>query len=337
MKPFLKLVNAHAIDPTKPLGTRAPRQRRQGRRDARHLPGRPPHRHRRPDEGLRRHGDDRRQGRRRRSCRCASTAPSARASATCSSTQTKKALVPEDHRHHPAAAQARASIPHCKGKARRQAAGAALQDIMVDTAVETAPHRPDAVCGARRRASGRATPASRRRGPLGTSSRYGKLILGAQVLGAKLAPLAPVGAAVGVMLPNSAGVAVTFFALQIDRPRAGDAQLHRRRRRTSPPPARRPRCRRDPDLARLRREGPPRRPRSASSRRLHASSISRTSAPTITARRQARAACCAGAPPAGRARRRTIRPRSCSRRARRARRRASCSRTATCSPTPRSA
>jgi acyl-[acyl-carrier-protein]-phospholipid O-acyltransferase/long-chain-fatty-acid--[acyl-carrier-protein] ligase len=34
------------------------------------------------------------------------------------------------------------------------------------------------------------------------------------VLGAKLEPLAPAGSAVGIMLPNSAGVAVTFFALQ---------------------------------------------------------------------------------------------------------------------------
>ena len=34
------------------------------------------------------------------------------------------------------------------------------------------------------------------------------------MLGAKLAPLAPVGGAVGLMLPNSAGVAVAFFALQ---------------------------------------------------------------------------------------------------------------------------
>ena len=40
-------------------------------------------------------------------------------------------------------------------------------------------------------------------------------IVGAQVLGAKLAPmLPPEGAAVGVLLPNAAGVAVTFFALQ---------------------------------------------------------------------------------------------------------------------------
>lgn len=101
-----------------------------------------------------------------------------------------------------------------KGKARRQAAGAKLQDIMVDTAVETA--RLDqtlfeALVEARRlRDTGKVAVED----PLGTKLSYKKLILGAQILGAKLATEAPVGAAVGVLLPNTAGVAVTFFALQ---------------------------------------------------------------------------------------------------------------------------
>ena len=51
--------------------------------------------------------------------------------------------------------------------------------------------------------------------PLGVKLTYKKLIVGAQVLGAKLVPmLPPEGESVGVLLPNSAGVAVTFFALQ---------------------------------------------------------------------------------------------------------------------------
>ena len=50
--------------------------------------------------------------------------------------------------------------------------------------------------------------------PFGTKLSYRKLILGAQVLGAKLEPLAPAGGAIGIMLPNSAAVAVAFFALQ---------------------------------------------------------------------------------------------------------------------------
>ncbi|MGD9801959.1 MAG: acyl-[ACP]--phospholipid O-acyltransferase [Hyphomicrobiaceae bacterium] len=102
-----------------------------------------------------------------------------------------------------------------KGKARRQAAGAKLQDIMVDTAVETA--RIDQtlfaalVEASRTRATGK-TPAVE--DPLGTRLSYGKLILGAQVLAEKLEPLTTEGKSVGVLLPNSAGVAVTFFALQ---------------------------------------------------------------------------------------------------------------------------
>ena len=102
-----------------------------------------------------------------------------------------------------------------KGKARRQAAGARLQDIMVDTAVETARIEQTlfaALVEAKRtRATGK-SPAVE--DPLGTRLSYGRLILGAQVLADKLEPLAREGQAVGVLLPNSAGVAVTFFALQ---------------------------------------------------------------------------------------------------------------------------
>jgi acyl-[acyl-carrier-protein]-phospholipid O-acyltransferase/long-chain-fatty-acid--[acyl-carrier-protein] ligase len=104
--------------------------------------------------------------------------------------------------------------PALKGRARRQAAGARLQDIMVDSAVKTAPIEEtlfDALVRARQtRDSGK--PAVQ--DPLGGKLSYRKLILGAQVLGAKLLPIAPQGAAVGLMLPNSAGAAVSFFALQ---------------------------------------------------------------------------------------------------------------------------
>jgi acyl-[acyl-carrier-protein]-phospholipid O-acyltransferase/long-chain-fatty-acid--[acyl-carrier-protein] ligase len=108
------------------------------------------------------------------------------------------------------------SLPETlKGRARRQAAGARLQDIMVDTAVETA--RIDQtlfsalVEASRTRATGK-TPAVE--DPLGTRLSHRKLILGAQALAEKLEPLAAEGRCVGVLLPNSAGVVVTFFALQ---------------------------------------------------------------------------------------------------------------------------
>ncbi|HJZ45402.1 MAG TPA: acyl-[ACP]--phospholipid O-acyltransferase [Hyphomicrobiaceae bacterium] len=104
--------------------------------------------------------------------------------------------------------------PALKGKTRRQAAGLALQDIMVDAAVATARFDRtlfEALVEAREtRDTGRPALSD----PLGVKLSYRKLVLGAQVLGAKLEPLAPAGGAVGLMLPNSAGVAVAFFALQ---------------------------------------------------------------------------------------------------------------------------
>ncbi len=104
--------------------------------------------------------------------------------------------------------------PKLKGRNRRQTAGLKLQDIMVDTAFQTANIDQtlfQALLEARDlRDTGKPAIAD----PLGTSLSYKRLIMGAQVLGKKLMPLAGVGENVGVMLPNSAGVAVTFFALQ---------------------------------------------------------------------------------------------------------------------------
>ena len=129
------------------------------------------------------------------------------------STQTKKSLFPKFKVTF--LPPRRLTVdPALKGKVRRQAAGLALQDIMVDAAVETARFDRtlfEALADARRTLdTGRPALSD----PLGTKLGYRKLILGAQVLGAKLEPLAPAGGAIGVMLPNSAGVAVAFFALQ---------------------------------------------------------------------------------------------------------------------------
>ena len=104
--------------------------------------------------------------------------------------------------------------PALKGKTRRQAAGLALQDIMIDTAVETA--RCDrtlfaALVDAKRtRDTGKPAVSD----PLGTKLSYAQADPRRPGAGPQARGLAPVGAAVGVMLPNSAGVAVTFFALQ---------------------------------------------------------------------------------------------------------------------------
>ena len=101
-----------------------------------------------------------------------------------------------------------------KGRKRRQAAGAKLQDIMVDAAVRTANFEQtlfEALVDARNtRDTGKPVVED----PLGTKLSYNKLITASQVLGRKLKPLSQDGENVGVLLPNSAGVAVTFFALQ---------------------------------------------------------------------------------------------------------------------------
>lgn len=104
--------------------------------------------------------------------------------------------------------------PDLRGKARRQAAGLALQDVMTDSAVLTAPLDltlfEAIVLAKKTRDTGKPVIED----PMGGKLSYKKLIVGAQVLGAKIAPLAAPGAAVGVLLPNTAGVAVTFLALQ---------------------------------------------------------------------------------------------------------------------------
>jgi acyl-[acyl-carrier-protein]-phospholipid O-acyltransferase/long-chain-fatty-acid--[acyl-carrier-protein] ligase len=104
--------------------------------------------------------------------------------------------------------------PALRGKWRRQAGGAALQDIMVNAAVETANLDRtlfQALCDAK---ATRDTGVAIVEDPLGTTLSYKKLVVGAQVLGTKIAAFTAEAEAVGVMLPNAAGVAVTFFALQ---------------------------------------------------------------------------------------------------------------------------
>ena len=129
------------------------------------------------------------------------------------STQTRKSLFPK-FKVTFLPARKLTLDPALKGKARRQAAGLALQDILVDAAVETTPFDRTLFAALAQARHTRDTGKPALSDPLGTTFSYRKLILGSQVLGAKLAPLAPIGGAVGLMLPNSAGVAVAFFALQ---------------------------------------------------------------------------------------------------------------------------
>jgi acyl-[acyl-carrier-protein]-phospholipid O-acyltransferase / long-chain-fatty-acid--[acyl-carrier-protein] ligase len=104
--------------------------------------------------------------------------------------------------------------PALRGKARRIAAGAALQDVMIDAMVLNTTMEQTLFEGLasahRNRDAGRFAVED----PLSGGLTYRKLILGAQVLSGKLEQLTSVGEYVGVLLPNSNGVAATFFALQ---------------------------------------------------------------------------------------------------------------------------
>src|ERR1700739_447518 len=101
-----------------------------------------------------------------------------------------------------------------KGKARRNAAGMALQDVMIDAMVKTAMLDHTLFQGLAHAYRDRDTGKVIIEDALGTKLTYRKLIAGAQVLGAKLENSTAVGENVGMLLPNSAGVAVAFMALQ---------------------------------------------------------------------------------------------------------------------------
>lgn len=102
-----------------------------------------------------------------------------------------------------------------KGKARRAAAAKALYLVMSDLIFRTSPTDQTLFASLRAAAArfGRARLAVR--DSVGGSLTYGRLLVGAAVLGRKLAPLSIPGEAVGVLLPNAVGVSVTFWALQM--------------------------------------------------------------------------------------------------------------------------
>lgn len=99
------------------------------------------------------------------------------------------------------------------GRARRQAAGRALQDVMTDTAVATANLERTVFAAVADAAQHKSSAKVALQDALGTKLSAKRVITGAQVLGAKLEMAGPVGATVGVMLPNAVGGAVTLLAL----------------------------------------------------------------------------------------------------------------------------
>ncbi|MBN9061288.1 MAG: acyl-[ACP]--phospholipid O-acyltransferase [Rhizobiales bacterium 65-9] len=104
--------------------------------------------------------------------------------------------------------------PSLVGRARRRAAGAALTDVMMSVrmAVADLDRTLFQALVARARHDG----FSKRiiQDPLTGALSYRKLLIGSHALGAKLAAMTQPGERVGVLLPNSNAVVVTFFALQ---------------------------------------------------------------------------------------------------------------------------
>jgi len=100
-----------------------------------------------------------------------------------------------------------------KGKARRQAAGALLYQIMSDLIFRTTPTDRtivEAVVDAAR-VHGWSRVAVE--DPVTGKLRYRKLLIAARVLASKLTPLAGSGEAVGVMLPNANATAATLLGM----------------------------------------------------------------------------------------------------------------------------
>jgi acyl-[acyl-carrier-protein]-phospholipid O-acyltransferase/long-chain-fatty-acid--[acyl-carrier-protein] ligase len=103
--------------------------------------------------------------------------------------------------------------PNLKGKHRRQAAGAALYEIMSNLVYRTTSIERTVlealIEAAETHGMGRVAVED----PVAGTLSYRKLLMGARILGEKLMPLAPEGKAIGLMLPNANGAAVTLMAL----------------------------------------------------------------------------------------------------------------------------
>jgi acyl-[acyl-carrier-protein]-phospholipid O-acyltransferase/long-chain-fatty-acid--[acyl-carrier-protein] ligase len=107
--------------------------------------------------------------------------------------------------------------PALKGRARRQAAGAALYSVMSDLVFRTTSTDRtvvEAVIDAAR-IHGRSRIAVE--DPVSGAMSYKRLLVAAAVLGRKLMPLADEGKAIGVMLPNANGAVVTILGLMSAR------------------------------------------------------------------------------------------------------------------------
>jgi acyl-[acyl-carrier-protein]-phospholipid O-acyltransferase/long-chain-fatty-acid--[acyl-carrier-protein] ligase len=100
-----------------------------------------------------------------------------------------------------------------KGKARRQAAGAVLYQIMSDLVFRTTPTDRTVVEAVVEAAKSQGWRRLAVEDPVTGKLSYRKLLIGARVLAGKFLPLASEGQAVGVMLPNANGAAASLLAM----------------------------------------------------------------------------------------------------------------------------
>ena len=100
-----------------------------------------------------------------------------------------------------------------KGKARRQAAGAALYQVMSDLVFNTSDIDRTVVQAVIDAADAHGPNRLAVEDPITGSLTYKRLLIGVRVLGEKLAPLAPQGKALGILLPTANGAAVTTLAV----------------------------------------------------------------------------------------------------------------------------
>jgi acyl-[acyl-carrier-protein]-phospholipid O-acyltransferase/long-chain-fatty-acid--[acyl-carrier-protein] ligase len=100
-----------------------------------------------------------------------------------------------------------------KGKPRRQAAGAALYQIMSDLIFKTTDIDRSVFSAVAEAAVVNGKGRVAVEDPITGTLTYKRLLIGAEVLGRKLMPLAGKGEAIGVMLPNANGAAVTLLGL----------------------------------------------------------------------------------------------------------------------------
>ncbi|MGA2942927.1 MAG: acyl-[ACP]--phospholipid O-acyltransferase [Xanthobacteraceae bacterium] len=103
--------------------------------------------------------------------------------------------------------------PELKGRKRRQAAGAALYQIMSDMVFRTTSTERTIVEALIDAARDNGPGWLAVEDPVSGQLTYKRLLQATRILGAKLMPLAPEGHALGVMLPTSNGAVVTLFAV----------------------------------------------------------------------------------------------------------------------------